>query len=260
LIPKDALAGPVELRADLSRVINDHLVDLTKQYPHAFSAYADIPLTPRDVLPAIKELERIHGTGGLVGALIQTNYEGAYLDDVRFAPFFERAHELDVKLFLHPTLPYGLDPLLDYHLYMIVGFPYDTTLTVARMVYSGFFARYPNLKVITSHCGGTIPFLWWRLGLGYRENRHGCRDHLDRDPEYYLKRLYYDTALSDTSQLMETYQRVGDRIVLGTDYPFENEGTSRTLRAIASMDVDEETKNGILFGTLKKVLGPPNQR
>lgn len=254
LIDRKALDGPLEDRVQLSTVVNDHLAELTKSYGDAFSAYADIPLSPRDVGPALKELERVHDMGGFPGVLITTNYEGVCLDDERFAPFFARAQELDVKLFLHPTLPFGVDPLLDYHMYAIVGFPADTTLAIARMVYSGFFDRYPDLTIIASHAGGNVPFLWWRLAIGYRQNWRGCREHMAEHPEHYLKRLYYDTALTDTSMLMHTYERVGDgRIVLGTDHPYED--TRRTIGAIQGMDVPTGVKEGILSGTLTSALG-----
>ena len=90
--------------------------------------------------------------------------------------------------------------------------------------------------------------------MGYRENYLGCRETLSERPSEYLKRCFYDTALSDTPSLMLTYERVGNNLMLGTDHPYSTEGVQRTVRAIQAMTVSSKTKVRIFGGNVLALL------
>lgn len=254
LLSWEELSRSLQTRLALAQAINDYLASICRRYPDRFMAYADIPLSIEDVDVATREMVRSIDDLGLHGISLLTHYDNKYLDAPEFQPLFEEANRRRMVIFLHPTHPVGKEVLMDYSMYALVGFPYDTTLTAARMVYSGLTERFPDITFILSHAGGMIPFLWWRIDMGYTLDFPGCREHLHRPPSYYFERFYYDTALSDTESLMLTYERVGDHLMLGTDHPFTDTGIQRTVAAIEAMDIPAESKAKILGGNAVALL------
>jgi aminocarboxymuconate-semialdehyde decarboxylase len=240
LFSEQQLNESVEIRLKISQVVNDYLASVCQRHPQRLMAFADVPLTLGD--KGIKEMMRSLDELHLHGIGLVTSFDGKYLDAPEFQPFFEEANRRKLVAFVHPFNPPGTrQALMELEMYRVVGFPCETTLTFCRMAYSGFIAKYPDLTFILPHVGGTIPFLWPRIDYTYNGN-------LPHPPTYYLKRYYYDTALSDTKSLMLAYQRVGDHLVFGTDYPFKKEHISRTLASINGMPVSEELKDQILGG------------
>ena len=245
LLSWEELSASLPLRLTISQIINDYLASVCQRYSDRFMAYADISLSLGD--EATKEMIRSLDDLHLHGVSLLTNYDGRYLDAPEFQSFFEEANRRGVVIFVHPTYPPGKQGLMDWRLYAAVGFPYETTLTFTRMAFSGFLERFPYITFIMSHLGGAIPFLWQRI----------CRPGRVSLPEpvpNYLKRCYYDTAISDTESLMLAYYRVGDHLMLGTDHPFIKGDVSRTVAAIEAMDVPVETKAKILGGNALTLL------
>ncbi|MBI4642090.1 MAG: amidohydrolase [Candidatus Tectomicrobia bacterium] len=236
-------------RMALSEAINDYLASICQQYPDRFMAFADIPLSLKDVDAATHEMIRSTDGLGLNGISLLTNYDDRHLDAPELQPFFEEANRRRLVILLHPKHPLGeMEALRDYSMYALVGFPYETTLTVARMVYSGLIERFSKITFILSHAGGTIPFLWSRIDWGYSVDLPGCRKYLQRLPSDYLRHFYYDTASADPKSLMLTYERVGDHLIFGTDHPHgRGPDIQRTVEAIEAMDVPATTKARI-FG------------
>lgn len=232
----------------VARTVNDYMATVCQRYPGRFMAFADVSLAHGEA--AIKEMVRALKDLGLHGILLQTNYDGKPLDAPEFRPFFEEANRLRVVIHLHPIAPLGADTVLrDYSMGMILGFPSDTTLSMVRLAYSGMLEQYPDLTFILSHAGGLIPFIWWRINMPYSGDRPGTRDNIKAPPTDYLKRCYYDTALSDTESLMLTHKRVGDHLMFGTDNPYgPKDGVEHTFRTVNGMDIPDETKAKIMSG------------
>lgn len=252
LFSEQQLSASPEIRLNISQVINDYLATICRQYPKRFMAFADIPLTLGE--PAIEEMTRSLDDLHLHGIALVTNYFGKYLDAPEFAPFFTEANRLKVTALVHPFNPPSLAPALkELDMYRVIGFPADTTLTFCRMVYSGFFEKYPNVNFILSHVGGAIPFLWPRIDITYRKRTFGCKD-LPHPPTHYLKKCYYDTALTDTQSLMLAYQRVGNHILLGTDYAFGQELVTHALAQVEGMPIQATEKSRILGENALKLL------
>ncbi|MFC1964815.1 amidohydrolase family protein [Chloroflexota bacterium] len=241
------LPDSTEQRLTLSQTINNYLASLCQRFPGRFMALADIPQVGLNEL-AIQEMRRALNELGLHGINLFTRYDGKPLDAPEFRPFFEEANRQQAVIYIHPTCQ--MDPtIMDYHMYILVRFPYETTLTIARLAYAGVLEQFPDISFILSHAGGTIPFLWWRLDYGHVENYPSCRDHIQVPPSKYLKRCYFDTALSDTDSLMLAYKRVGgDHILFGTDAPYRIEALSETIKMVEAMDINEEVKGKILGG------------
>ncbi|MBI2287984.1 MAG: amidohydrolase [Chloroflexi bacterium] len=233
----------------IARTANDYLASVCQRYPGRYMAFADIPLAHGDA--AIIEMRRALNELDLNGICLQTNYEGKSLDAPEFRPFFEEANRLKAVIHLHPITPRASEEALrEYFMQVILGFPYETTLTMVRLAYAGVLEQCPDLAFILSHAGGTIPYIWWRINMPYISNRPGSHEHIKAPATATLARCYYDTALSEADSLMLAYKRVGgDHILFGTDVPYGTKNaTERTMKEVEAMDVPKTVKNNIMSG------------
>ncbi|MCP5018731.1 MAG: amidohydrolase [Ketobacter sp.] len=203
----------------LARQVNEYLAGLTVNNPARFGFYATLPmpLVDESVNEAVYALDVLQADG----VCLLTNSDGVYLGDSTQDDILAVLNDRGATVFVHPNNHTTTDLLgLDVPVFA-VEFVIDTTRAVSNMVWNGTFERFPNIKWILAHAGGTIPYVAWRLSLldlKFPELR-------ERSPQgslSYLKKLYFDTALSPTeNSLYPTINQFGvDNIVLGTDYPF----------------------------------------
>ncbi len=250
--------GPQTRRRDLARRANDGVADLVRRYPRHFAGLASVPLPDADA--AVTELERAVGELGMVGALVGSNVEGQYLDDPAFFPLFERAQELEVPLLVHPMPPAVPDATFAPGLVPLLGFVFNTSASVARMVLAGVFERLPRLVVILGHLGGTLPYLMQRLDNGYRAYPE-IRDALPHPPSHYLKRLFYDTVSFSVPSLQCALGAVGPgQIVMGTDYPHVIGDIGAALATVRALGLPDADVAGILGGTAARIFPRLNAR
>ena len=151
-------------------------------------------------------------------------------------------------------IPVASEPFAEYVLGPIIGFPFDTTLAVARLCYAGVFRELPNIRWILGHLGGAVPYLMERMDNGYRDFAE-CRVNIDELPSVYLKRLYYDTVSFSTTALRLARELVGaDHMVMGSDYPHLLGSIERAVSSIESLEVAAADKERILSGTARSIL------
>jgi aminocarboxymuconate-semialdehyde decarboxylase len=203
--------------AHFTRKQNEAIQAIVQKHPDRFVGFGSVPL--QSVAESIAIAEEANAMG-LRGLEIGNAVGDKPLDDPSFEPFFEAAQRLDMLLFVHP-LEGGLDA--DDPLSPVLGnvlqFTFRTTMMVERMILTGMFEKYPNLRLCLSHGGGLLAFNIWRL-----DHFHGLRPELKktvpRQPSEYLKSLYFDTIVHSVSALDYLIKVVGaDRVVIGTDYP-----------------------------------------
>ena len=213
-----------ETAVRLARIANDRLAETVRAHPDRFAAFAAIP-TP-DPKAAADELERAVTRLGFKGALINGTTNGVFFDDKRFWPICERAAALDVPLYLHPTMPhpavidtYYKDYAQDWPMILRAawGFTVETATQGVRMVLSGVFDAYPKLKIILGHLGEGLPFLLWRIDMGFARGG-GSRSFRD----VFCEHFYITTSgFFSNSALLCCVQELGvDRIMFSVDYPF----------------------------------------
>ena len=230
--------GGAEASARAARAINDSFCEASGKYPQRIQWMASLPMQYPD--QALAELERALGKGA-VGVCILANVGGASLTDPLFAPIWAEIDRLALPVFMHPTVPCGCG-MMDMAVYQLsasIGFTFDTTLAVSRMIYDGFFDRYPNLKLIAAHGGGALPFLASRLDRCH-EVVAACRTRISQRPSSYLKRIYADAVLYSPEALRDALAAFGDEHVLyGTDYPHNIADMAGTLARIDALPARE---------------------
>lgn len=220
-----------ETLQNLSRWCNEYTAELKREYPGKFGGLACLPLP--DVEGAVNELTYALDRLKLDGVGLFTHYSGMYLGCEEFDELFKELHKRKAVVFIHP-----IDPPEEYDAglampHALIEAPFETTRVVANLIYTGTTDRYPHIRYILSHGGGTIPYLAWRIALirYAQENKRApvvralYDFYIKRGPHTgieTLKRMYYDTALTSSRPALKALQEfVGpSRIVFGTDYPF----------------------------------------
>ena len=236
----------------VAAMINDSYAELIAQHPKRFKGFASIPMDAPD--EALKELHRAIDTLKLNGVILLSNIGGKPLTSPEYRPFFEEANRMKLCIFLHPMIPANSDAFREYVLGPIIGFPFDTSLAVARMCYDGMFEELPDIRWIIGHLGGAVPYLMERMDNGFRDFAE-CRVKIDKLPSVYLKRLYYDTVSFSPHTLTMVRNMVGaDHMVMGSDYPHLLGSIDRAVSSIEDLDISSEEKQQIFSGTALTIL------
>jgi aminocarboxymuconate-semialdehyde decarboxylase len=237
----------------LCRLVNDAFARIQRDHPDRFACLATLPLN--DPAAAVAELRRALGGLGLRGATLFSNVNGVALWDRRFWPLYEQADALSSVLFIHPTFPVGVEALQEYMLMPLIGFPADTSLAAAGLVFSGVVERFPNIRWVLGHLGGAIPYLAERLDRGF-EAYPACRQHISRPPSDDLRRFFYDTVNFDVRALRLAAEFAGaGRLVAGSDYPHRIGSLEKMRSSIEALGLDAADRDAVLGGNAARLLG-----
>jgi aminocarboxymuconate-semialdehyde decarboxylase len=231
--------------ARLSAITNDAFARVMADYRGRFVPLATLPLC--DPAASVSEFVRAVDQLKFPGAMLFSNVNGTGLDDRRFWPLYEAAHERRAVLMIHPTYPVGVEAMREYWLMPLNGFLFDTTLAASKLVMSGVVKRHPRIKWVLGHLGGTIPYLAERLDRGWRAFKE-CRAHIDEPPTAYLKRhFWYDTVNFAQGPLKLAIEFAGvGRILAGSDYPHMIGSIPLMLEAIKALPISDDDKELIL--------------
>jgi predicted TIM-barrel fold metal-dependent hydrolase len=234
---------------------NNALAAFIKKSPDRFMGYA--ALAPKHPEQAVVELERAVKELGFIGWNTHSNFGDAYLDEKRFWPILGKAAELGVPVYLHPTVP--AIPAVRTYGFALGGAPFgfgmETAMCMMRLIYSGVFDEYPDLKIILGHLGETLPFLIERIDWAWvRPFNPKARPQIAKRPSEYLKTNvwvstsgnYYEPAFKCTVEALGI-----DRIILGTDYPYED--ASDCMDFIAGMNLSQEDQDKIYFKNAERM-------
>jgi 2,3-dihydroxybenzoate decarboxylase len=241
----------------LARRANDRLHQAVLRHPARFAAFGVLPTA--DPKAAADELERAVTKLGFKGAMIHGLSHDVFLDDKRFWPIFERAHALDVPIYMHPAIPhkavieaYYKDYLEQFPGLMTAawGFGVETATQGIRLVLSGLFDKYPKLKIILGHLGEGLPFYLWRINMAL--GRQGNRSTPFRDT--FRQHFWITTsgAFSTPALLCCVMEMGADRILFSVDYPFVPNPPG--VKWMETVPLGPEDRAKILNGNAKRLL------
>ena len=263
--PPTAEALEPSLATQLTRQANDTMAATVSKYPDRFLGFATLPML--DPAAAARELERTVRDLRFVGALINSNMNGRYLDDEFFWPVFERAEALGVPIYLHPQIPpkpvvdacySGFAPEISAFLSIAgVGWHIDTAVSALRLILAGVFDRFPALQIIVGHNFEILSWSAWRMDYSFPLNRNGG---LKRTIKEYLRENFYGGILAgefvgqepgalDSSWSLAHQAYLGmantvgiDRVVFTTDYPYGNMKAARQFFDQLPINVNDKEK------------------
>ena len=268
--PVEEIADP-QKALDLARIANDEMAELVNRHPDRFvAAAATLPMNNMDA--ALEEVDRAINDLDFRGVQIGTPINDKPLDAPEFMPLFEKMAQYDLPIWIHPVRPgnypdYRTEELSNYMIFLLFGWPYETTVAMTRLVFNGILERFPNLKMITHHCGAMVPFLQQRIECVYDNarlrQRETFEEALTKPPIEYFKMFYFDTAINgNTPGLMCGHAFCGaDHMVFATDMPYDDElgerFTRQTIEAVEQMDIQGSEKKMIFEDNIVRLLRLP---
>ena len=257
----------------LARLANDGMAEIVRRQPDLFPCFvASLPLN--NVPASLAEMDRAIGELGAKGIQIFTNMNGRPMDEPEFLPIFERmSKKYDLPIWVHPVrtakfLDYPGESKSKYEMWWLFGWPYETSVFMGRLVFSGMFDRLPKLKIITHHLGAMVPFLANRVGYGMDqfgsrtadEDYEGLLKRMRKRPVDYFKMFYNDTSINGwASGIRCGLDFFGaDHVLFGTDCPFDPEGgplfIRETFKALDSLKLKQSDRRKIYFGNAVNML------
>jgi len=273
-LPAPELLGGPELAPGFARVANDGMAGMCREWPEEFPAFvASLPMN--NVPAALEEMDRAIGTLGAKGVQICTSVAGRPLDEPEFFPVLERAtNHHGVAIWMHPARPasradYAGEPKSKYEIWQVLGWPFETSVAMARIVFSGLLQRLPKLRILTHHCGGMIPYfagraetLWAQLGSrSSDQDESRVLAQLGKPPIEYFKMFYGDTVLGGAAAPLACGLAFfgADKVLFASDCPFDPEGgpmfIREGIRSIEDLKLPEADKRRIYFGNALGLLG-----
>lgn len=268
---------PIEDLADgapaveLMRLMNDGLAELVQRHHDRFPAFA-AALSLHDVDAAVAEIGRADAMGA-AGFQLCTHMRGTPLDEPRFRPIFAEIARRGLAIWLHPVrgpVPdYPTESKSRYEIWWCFGWPYDSSVAMARLVFSGLFDRHPDLRIVTHHMGAMIPYFAGRIAQGWGLEMGARTPPADADllpgpllrrPEDYFKMFLADTALSGAVGAT----RCGldyfgaDKVVFASDFPFDAEGGSylvrETIKALDALELTRAVRHKIDVENISRII------
>jgi aminocarboxymuconate-semialdehyde decarboxylase len=270
--PPIEVFGPPPVSTDMARIANDGMAELVNKHPDRFPAFiASLPMN--DPAGLLIEAQRAIRDLGAVGVQVFTNVLGRPLTAPQTMPLFDLMAEIDLPIWLHPArgadfADYKHETKSHYEIWWTFGWPYETSVAMAHMVFEGLFDKHPNLKVITHHMGGMIPYFEGRVGPGWDQLGARTSDidytkllkSLKRRPLDYFRMFYADTALFGAREATKCgLEFFGpERVLFASDSPFDPEKgsmyTRTTIEIIDRLDISPEQRSAIYEGNARRLL------
>jgi predicted TIM-barrel fold metal-dependent hydrolase len=267
--PIEAVAGP-QKAIELARMANDEMAELVSKYPDRFvSAVASLPIA--DIDAALNEIDRSINELKFRGVQISTPISGKPIDLPEFFPLYEKMVSYNLPIWIHPMREinkpdYEGESNSKYQIWGIFGWPYETSAAMTRLIFSGILERLPDIKFITHHCGGMVPFFEQRIAASYDMGemrlKGRTKQRLTKPVIDYFKMFYADTAVQSKAAIACGYEFFGlDHLLFGTDMPYDNQLGLRYLRqtvqAIEELDIPATAKKKIFEDNARKLLRLP---
>jgi len=236
----------------MAQTLNDALSNAVQEEPERFVGLASVPL--QEPVAAVEELDRAVTQLRMKGVAIGASVYGRPLSSPELHPFFQKVQDLGVPVFLHPTNTPMTNLLADFYLSNLIGYPTETAMAAAHLLFGGVLDTFPNLNICLAHGGGTFPVLLGRIRHGARV-RPELRGTTANAPMDLAKRFYYDSLTHSGRTLHFLVEMVGcDRILLGSDHPFDMRDRDPIIGVNSLVGPTQEDIDGILGGIAAALL------
>ncbi len=246
--------APARVGAESARIQNDNLAAVAAANPDRYVAMgATVPL--QDIDLAIAELDRVVDDLGFKGLQIGGTVDGHNLDEPRFRPFWAAVEAKGVPVILHPSGYPESQRFGDYFLTNCIGNPLETMVAATRMIFSGLFEEHPGIKLVLLHGGGYLPFYTSRSDHTWEVRPEARAKIPDHPPSHYMRQLHYDTMVFQPLYLRHLVEIVGvDRVMLGTDYPFDMAETDPLGLIEATEGLTDSDREAITGGNAARLF------
>ena len=268
--PIEAYGTPSET-PEIARVANDAMAELCHRHRDRFPGFvANLPMNNPNA--AVEEAERAVTHLGAAGCLVYSNVLSAPLSDPIYFPVFQKMAELDRPIWLHPIrgpehADYQTESRSEHEIWFTFGWPQETAVAMARLVYSGLFDKLPKIKIITHHLGGLVPYLQGKIAMGFRQAAEGDLTRnpvaeeagLKRPPLDYYRMFYGDTAVNGVSEALECGLKffTADHCVFASDAPFDPTGGTHLIRESMRLidSLDQPVRDKLYSGNAIRLTG-----
>lgn len=222
LIQPSAVTSEVEKGRKIARLSNEYGAQLVRDHKGRFASFATLPLL--DTEGALKEIAYALDTLKAEGIGLMTSYQDKYLGDASFAPIWEEINRRKAVIYTHPLSPDCCRNVKTEVPPAVVEYATDTTRTIASLVFSGTAARYPDIRWIFSHSGGTMPFLLSRFTRHEVDMKEKAKERVPNGVIYELKKFHYDTAQGNHAGALAALMKIvtPSQVLYGTDFPFRD--------------------------------------
>jgi aminocarboxymuconate-semialdehyde decarboxylase len=269
--PPIELIGPPDKTPAIARDANDDLAEICRRHPDRFPTFiASLPINNVDA--SLAEIDRAIALGAR-GVQVFTNVAGEPLSAAKFRPVFQRMAKHDLPVWVHPMrgvqfADYATEKASENEIWFSFGWPYETTACMTRLIYSGLFDELPNLKIISHHMGGMIPFFAGKIDLGFRQIFFGTPERnpvaeeagLKQHPRRYYEMLYADTALNGevaATRCGHAFFKTA-HCLFATDAPFCSEQgrglIGKTIAAVNALEISKAEREQIFSGNAKRLM------
>ena len=270
--PPFELVADAKQSIDLAKIGTDSQAELCQKHPDRFKGFISTPPMAAGIDAIMNAVKYAVDDANACGIQVYSHVQGRPLDDPEFAPFWDYMAAVDLPVWLHPArgagfADYASEEKSRYEIWWTFGWPYETSAAMAHLVFSKTMERNPNLKVITHHGGGMIPFFEGRVGPGWDvlgartsdEDYGALLKSLKHRPIDYFRRFIADTATFGGAGSIELARGFfgNDNIVFASDAPFDPEGgrmyIRETIKAIDNMDIDDDVRAAIYHGNIERL-------
>lgn len=240
-----------------AREANDHLQGLIRRHPDRYRGFAHLAM--QDVQAARDELTRCVQELGFLGAMVNGQTNGVYLDDPCYQPFWERVAELDVPVYIHPADPHIQPHVLNGYPLMqgaLWGWSIDNSSHFLRLLFSGLFDRFPGVTIILGHMGETLPYFLWRIDSRYATSNNSAGLKKEIPSEYFRSNLIITTTgVCQDSALRCAIAEMGiDRVLFSVDYPYEETKECADWIENTPVLADQAQRDKVCYRNAERVL------